>query len=326
MHRTLTLFLLVLSTLACSTSSTTSETASSCDTSAITTYNYLMAFHACPSDCSNPANHTIYLAGSDDGISWTLVPDFTPISGSVPDLVYYNNFLYIFHTEDTGWAKLNSCFETVAEETISLISDEDSGGYVDPSPIVSGDDLVLFYLPGVIGQDPAGCASYPCTKEIHSAADPSSDLTEFTQVSGERAQVSLTSGSFSDPEVIALNDGTFLLYVSMGQKTAVFTGNSLTDTFASPDGSATRFVNTTAGGVPTAIEVGDEVWIYTTSSSGGVEVIKRAANPDGITLLADSAYTTVIDHAISSSFSSTTSVSSPSIIAWPDADWSQTSP
>jgi hypothetical protein len=51
------------------------------------------------------------------------------------------------------------------------LSGSDSDGYVDPSLIKDGNDTYLFYLPGTIGSDPAGCSSYPCTKEIHSAPD-----------------------------------------------------------------------------------------------------------------------------------------------------------
>ena len=37
---------------------------------------YLLAFHACDpdvSDCSDPRNHRVYLAQSDDGVNWGVV-------------------------------------------------------------------------------------------------------------------------------------------------------------------------------------------------------------------------------------------------------------
>ena len=71
-----------------------------CDNSSITTYSYMMAFQSCDpdEDCSDPRNHMLYLAGSNDGASWSLIEEFESISGSVPGLVFYNDYLYIFHT------------------------------------------------------------------------------------------------------------------------------------------------------------------------------------------------------------------------------------
>lgn len=55
-------------------------------------------FLSCATDCNTPTNPVMYLAGSDDGVSWTLIEAFEPRSGSVPDLVIDNDFLYLFHT------------------------------------------------------------------------------------------------------------------------------------------------------------------------------------------------------------------------------------
>ena len=45
------------------------------------------------------------------------------------------------------------------------------GNFVDPSMISDSNtgELILFYLPGIIGSNPAGCDNYPCTKYIRSA-------------------------------------------------------------------------------------------------------------------------------------------------------------
>ncbi|MBI4239057.1 MAG: hypothetical protein HY696_11680 [Deltaproteobacteria bacterium] len=312
------------STITLTATSSSGGTNTTCDPSTLTSYTYLMAFHACSSECSDPSNHTIYMAGSNDGTTWSLISNFTGLAGSVPDIIFYNDFLYLFHAGSTtkSWAKLNACF-TVVEEGTATISGTDSGGFVDPSLIQSGTELQLFYLPGVTGADPASCTSYPCTKEIHSATATNSTLTTFTQQSGNRSELSLSSGTFSDPDIVARTDGTYLLYVSSGQSTYVFTGTALSSTFASPDGTTPRAISSLMGGVPSGIEVSNEVWIYVTTNSGGREIIRRAVSSDGTTTLSSSAFTTVLDNSISSNFSSATSVSSPSIITWPGSTWSR---
>lgn len=299
----------------------TDSDAELCDNSGITTYEYLMAFHACSESCTSPANHIIYLAGSDDGTAWTLIEEFEPRSGSVPDVVFYNNYLYIFHTSGSEhWVKLNACFEVVDQSTVSITSAEDSGGFVDPSLMVSGDDLILFYLPGILGQDPAGCSSYPCTKEIHSAVADDEGLATFAQIDGNRAEKTLTAGTFSDPDIVSRADGTFLLYVSSGQSTLAYSGTSLNDTF-----SGETTVSNNQGGVPSGIEVDGEIWLYVTTNQSGIEVIRRGLGADGVSSIDSANFETVIDATISGGFSASTNVSSPSMIVWPDESWSSES-
>lgn len=281
------------------------------------TYTYLMAFHVHTPETSQPQYHRIYLAGSQDGLSWTLIDGFSPLSGSVPELVYYNDNLYLFHTGTNHLAKLDQGFGVQEESTISLISPTDAAGYVDPSLIVDQNSIYLFYLPGTIGQDPAGCDSYPCTKTIHSALATDADLTVFTQIAGNRIFQTLDMGSMSDPEIIQRSDGSYLLYVSAGSNVWAFTASNLNDQYTSPDDPDVRVVSNGSGGVPGAIEVNDEVWLYVTTHQNGVEVIRRAVLSDGVTPADESDFLTVVDHTISSEFSSDTSVSSPSIIKWP---------
>lgn len=323
---------LSLSTIfSCSSSTETAEDEDSnesdlCDNSAITGRTYLLAFHACATDCNTPTNHVIYLAGSDDGIAWSLIEAFEPRAGSVPDLVFYNDFLYLFHTGSSEhWAKLNACFGVVETGSLTVhdSTGEDTGGFVDPSAIVSGEDLVLFYLPGVLGADPAGCSAYPCTKEIHSALADDTTLATFTRIDGSRAEKSLSSGTFSDPDIVEKSVGTYLLYVSSGPSTLVYSGNALTDTFQTPTGSSGVVSNNT-GGVASGIEGTDgNIWLYVTTTQSGIEVIRRATSSDGISEIASSSFETVINSSISSGFTPSMNVSSPSIIAWPSATWSR---
>lgn len=290
----------------------------------VATRAYLMAFHVCQTgamNCSNPVNHTVYIAGSDDGASWSLIDQWAPRAGSVPDIASFNGYLYLFHTGGSeNWVKLNACMEAVESGVTSVVSATDSGGYVDPSLIVGDGTLKMFYLPGVIGSDPAGCSGYPCVKEIHSGSFSGANMTAMTQISGARVSVTLTNGAFSDPDIIRRYDGTYYLYVSNGQNVAVFTSASLDGTFSSPDGGSMRLISFGSGGVPSAVEGSDgRVWLYVSTSNGGVEAIRRAVSDDGITRIADANFSTVVNNSISSQFTSSTSFSSPSAMAWPDS-------
>lgn len=298
-----------------------------CDSTGITSYTYLMAFHGCDTataTCTDPSNHKTYLAGSHDGTTWTQISAYTSISGSVPDIVYYNKYLYLFHTGIGSLQKLNSCFEEVSTETTEVSGGSDTM-WVDPSLLLNGSELYLFYLPGILGTDPASCTSYPCTKAIHSAIANDASLTTFTQTTGDRVSVDFTSsGGMSDPDIVARLDGTYLMYVSSGPSTWVFTGSLISDTFLSPDGTSNRVISSNEGGVPSAIEVGTDIWLYVTKGDPAtfVESIKRAVSPDGITPLTSADFTTVLDYQVVSGAASTFNVSSPSIMIWPGSDWS----
>ena len=80
---------------------------------------FLMAFNTCLSQGCPPSTHTIHLAYSDDGLRWSLVEDFgLDHAGSVPDIVFFDGFLYLFHTRSGGnhsWDRLNSCFEILEQ-------------------------------------------------------------------------------------------------------------------------------------------------------------------------------------------------------------------
>ena len=286
----------------------------SCSTS-VPRFAYLMAFHSCEEACQGPQNHVSYLAGSDDGKSWTHIEAFAGLKGSVPDIVAFEDSLYLFHTGQKNWAKINACYDVLEEGKIGLQSDTDKSGFVDPSLFVDNGELVLFYLPGTMGQDPAGCATYPCTKEIHSARS-GLPLSTFTQSPGARTQHTLeTGGTFSDPDIIRHGDD-YLLYVSMGQNTAVFSSKTLEGDFKSPDHPQVRQISQqNSGGVPSAISVGNEVWLYV---SGPAE-IRRAVIPDGLTAAQPQDFETVLTGQAFAGASAQTMVSSPSVIAspWP---------
>jgi hypothetical protein len=307
--------------------------ATECDPSSITVYKYLMTFQACSGDvCNDPRNHTVYLAGSDDGINWSLIEEFEPIPGSVPDLIFYNNSLYIFHTPGAStfhWHKLNQCFEIV-DMGSTMIEGPDgmTGGFVDPSMIVSGDDLIMFYLPGVLGGDPAGCDVHPCTKEIHSAVADNEDVRSFIQQDGNRVSMYIKDEEaeiqlFCDPDILRFKNGSYLLYISIGGSTLVYQDTALSGTFVSPD-DPDLVVISNVGGVPGSIQAPDgSIWLYVNKNSPEGTKIARGVSNDGVMPIDDNDFTTVIDYTISDDFTTDTSTGSPSIISWPE--WSDTS-
>ena len=302
-----------------------------CD-SPLEAQNYLIAFNSCShEDCDSPKNHEIFLAGSDDGEEWELIEEFdNGHMGSVPDIVYYNDYIYLFHTSSGGdhnYDVLDKCFNIIETGTASL-EGGDEDGWVDPSLIVDGDELVLFYLPGVKGQDPAMCPEEveSCTKEIHSARSSLSTFPLFQLVSETRVEAELNTNpdsgairSFSDPDIIQLEDDSYLLYVSSGSNSLVYVGSDLDGSFESPSDDIV-FASERQGGVPSVIQdlsTGD-VWLYVHKDNDGNRVIKRAVS-DGITELSSSDFKTVIDDGIFVDSDNHKSFS-PSIIRWPD-DW-----
>ena len=303
-----------------------------CD-SPVEAQNYLIAFNSCShEDCDNPSNHEIFLAGSDDGEEWELIEEFdNGHMGSVPDIVYYNDYIYLFHTSSEGdhnYDVLDKCFNIVDTGTVFL-EGGDEDGWVDPSLIIDDDELVLFYLPGVKGQDPAMCPEdvESCTKEIHSARSSLSTLPLFQLVLESRVEAELNtkpdSGaiiSFSDPDIIQLEDGSYLLYVSSGSNSLVYVGSDLDGSFESPsDDGELVFASEKEGGVPSAVQdlsTGD-VWLYVhKDDEDGNRIIKRAVS-DGITELSSSDFKTVIDDDIFVDSDNYKSFS-PSIIRWAD--------
>ena len=144
------------------------------------TKKYLMSFHTCI-DCASPTNHTVQLAESDNGSSWSLVPGHTAWQGSVPDVITRGSKIYIY--SPTGMKTYDST--TKSWSGTSKFSVVDKNGttvnIVDPSAHINANGkIVLFYLvsTGITG-DPASCTSYPCTKNFGSAFEKKMVKTNF---------------------------------------------------------------------------------------------------------------------------------------------------
>ena len=309
------------------------STSPSCTSETISTKQFLMAFNSCPVGNCEPRDHTVHLAGSDDGREWKLLTAFSEDhGGSVPDIVRHNGDLFLFHTRgstDHTWDRLDDCLQVIEQGVVAISGgDEGDRGWVDPSLVVDGDDLVLFYLPGIPGADPAACAPEEdtCERSIRSARTNSASFPLFNVVAGDRVNVTIGKPpielrGFSDPDILPMIDGTFLLNISSGENTIVYTGTDLDGTFVSPtsDGSI-LWVSKHQGGVPTAIQEINSlnVWMYVHGrNSDGAWEIRRAVS-DGKSELDSQAFEVVIDASIFGPVNSSKvkGVFSPSIIYW----------
>jgi len=218
---------------------------------------FLLAFLACntaATDCRDPRNHLVFLAQSDDGVHWSLVPNWQPHSGSVPDVIRRGDALYIY---TGGWVRRYRFSTQTWEDPapVTLIDpDADSGMFADPSLIVDEQGrLVMFYLLARKNQDPARCApgETSCVKTFHSAIEvEGSDGAEFVAEPGHRLQITIdSSGSASDPDIFY--DGSrYVLYISRGNNIQVYTGETLHGSYALLDSLPDGFLTHGPGGTP----------------------------------------------------------------------------
>jgi hypothetical protein len=194
---------------------------------------YLLAFLACDQSlysCNDPRNHRVYLAQSNDGAAWQMVPGWSTYTGSVPDVVRRGDMLacipwvrrYRFSTQT--WD---------APQPVAL-TDPEADGYVDPSLFVDAQGrLVLFYLLGITGQDPAHCppGQPTCVKYFHSATEVAgSDGAAFVADAGDRVAVTIPSTSTSDPDIFY--DGTRYASTFRGRSVQVFLAAGLRESYA----------------------------------------------------------------------------------------------
>ena len=170
---------------------------------------YLLTFQSCASGGScPPANQTIYLAQSNDGSNWSLVPGFTPQNASVPTPIRRGNTLYVYFVNPTGttvsvmkYHFLTGVWDSPIQ--ISLSDTQGYGGLVDPSAILdSHGNIVLFYTSAPVGAnyDPSGCppGQATCVQHFRMATEnASSDGTAFTAAAAD--VVSVPMGGANQP-------------------------------------------------------------------------------------------------------------------------------
>ena len=279
---------------------------------------YLLAFHACEQNtCNDPRNHQVYLAESNDGASWSVVPGWTPHNGSVPDVVRRGDSLYLYST--TGIRRYR--FQTKTWEdplpvTLKTVSGAEEM-YVDPSPIVDKDGrIVLFYLVGTRGYDPARCApgETSCTKYFRSAVEvDGSDGTDFQVLDGNRLEIPITSqSSASDPDLFS--DGSrYVMYISRGNSVQVYTSAELNGAYALLSGLPEGYLNQNTGGIPAGFYHAEtrKYWTYVHIPQGNIQVIKRALHSSLSTPLTATDFTTVLTGADVAGLGPSWSVASP---------------
>ncbi|MBL6981815.1 MAG: hypothetical protein ISR58_11575, partial [Anaerolineales bacterium] len=265
---------------------------------------FLMAFHACETaggtECHDPRNHWVYLAQSADGENWSIIPGWEPYQGSVPDVIQRGDTLYIYTPGQLVRYQLDS--STLESPTQVQIPGLEAG-YVDPSLILDEQgNLVMFFLYGQLGTDPAGCSSDEdsCVREIGSATEVAgSDGAEFTWDDDQRASMTISNSSqirsFSDPDIF-FDGNQFVLYVSHGPSTSVWVSKELQGAYvlepSLPDGLLTEGI----GGVPAGYfdMATGEYWTFAHIDQGGKTVIRRAVHNDLFRQLNDSDFDTVL--------------------------------
>jgi len=254
-------------------------------------------------DCSSPANHQVIASGSDDGSTWTVLPYWGMFiyNGSVPDIVRRGNTVYVFTPNEVARYNVETEVWT-PPVSVTLTDPATTGGFVDPSVYIDQHGrIVLFYLLGVMGQDPAGCspAGSSCTKYIHSAVEvPGSDGTAFVVESGDRLTIS-TGGSdppiSSDPEIIRVGD-EFIVLLSRGTSTQLWTSPSLHGTYTPspslPGGYLWQNGPAVASGL--YFESTGEYWFYAHeySPTHNTNVIRRAVVSSITSQIPSSSWTT----------------------------------
>lgn len=254
--------------------------------------SYLMAFHACDTatvaDCNAPQNHQVFLAQSDDGLKWSLVPGMQPYPGSVPDVVRRGNTLYIYSAGQNPLLRYHMD-SNQADEPQQIQAAGLSFGLVDPSPIIDEDGrIVLFFLPGQQGADPAGCSSEgtACTRTILSAVEvEGSDGREFELVAGVRASFDIDPSSdiksVSDPDIF-FDGQQYVLYISHGPSISVWTSPTLDGEFTPVDSLPQHLLTLGIGGVPAGNydAASSLYWTYAHVDINGRTVIRLAQHTD----------------------------------------------
>lgn len=270
---------------------------------------FIMSFHTCDSACVGFQDHKVNLAESDDGASWTLVPNFVPYNGSVPDVIVRGNKLYIYTPNKVKrYDNATNQWDPLPVNVSVVDQSGNPVSFVDPSPLVdSNGKIVLFFLnsTGSTG-DPASCTSLPCTKYFDSAVEvDASDGTQFTLQSGNRASVTLTTTgqTASDPDIY-FDGSKYILYISRGQSTDAYFSTLLHGSYTVfPNLSAGQLTN--MGSVPCGQYdvVTGKYWTYIHANASGNIIIRQAIHSDFNSQL--TTFTTVISGPIISQPTST---------------------
>jgi hypothetical protein len=195
---------------------------------------YVLVFHHCFTsafDCFDPMQHQISLAHSNDGENWTIDKELPALSGSVPDIILRGNDFWIYTLPESYLIDASSLSVKKKEGVKVFDRSNRRRIQVDPSPILDEKGrIVLFFLEGIPGIDPARCPqNQRCTKRFLSATErEGSQGMLFDLDDGIRLNVSIQGNEFaSDPDIFIGRDDLFYMYISRGQGTQVFVSEDL---------------------------------------------------------------------------------------------------
>lgn len=264
---------------------------------------YFMSFHACDpaqGNCNDPRTHKTYLAQSTNGESWSLVPNWQAFPGSVPDVIRRGNKLYVFTASDEV-ARYNLDTQTLEPPVKVTVSGLSSFGFVDPSLFVDDQGrLILFFLRGQPGGDPAQCPSGQptCEKYFDSATEvEGTDGTMFTLNDDHRAVVELGGSdglrTASDPDIF-FDGRQFVLYISHGPSISVWTAPNIGDRF-----TKVGMLSNNTGGIPSGYfdQESGKYWTFSHIIQNGKSVIRRAVHADFSRPLTETDWATVLSGA-----------------------------
>lgn len=277
------------------------------------TKKYIMTYHSCGTGCTGFNNHMVNLAESNDGISWTDVPNFTSYLGSVPDVIIRGTKMYLYNPGKVKRYNNSTGLWDASTSTVTVIdSIGGSVNFVDPSAIIDDDGkIVLVYLNSTgisMGQDPAGCTTYPCVKRFDSATEvEGSDGTQFIQNSGHRASFTLTANSTSDPDIY-YDGNQYILYISKGSNTYAYQCNTLNGAYTAMPNISNGLL-TSQGGIPCGYfdPISNNYWTYVHANISGGIVIRQAIHSNFNNQL--NTFNTVISASIMAKPTGTTSES-----------------
>lgn len=262
---------------------------------------YLMLFESCKrtdvsARCDTASeNHKIYLAQSENGTNWTLVPGFQSYQGTKPTGVRRGNYLYLFDKSrfvrryDIVTDNLEEPVAMVFKQTTNLAGPDEY--FASPSAILdSTNRITIFYLVGNnTGTDPALCSTATCTKSIRSATEvQDSNGTQFVMDSGTRASFDISNGqSLSEPNILTSTIG-YLMLVNQDDQTLARYSPTLKDSYVDISGLPNSILANSVGTEPTGYynqELG-EYWTYLRriQTDGSYEISRAKHGTLGISL------------------------------------------
>ena len=270
------------------------------------TSTYLMTFHSCKdtaTDCTNPTEHEVRLAQSNDGNSWSEVSGWTRYKGSVPDVHRRESTLYV---SGGGLAKVNLSTGVVTAGSLTVLDSSGNNAQARDFAFAGENSAGLMYAVYVPSMQAEGTGSADSPQYVYLATEvEGSDGSCFETT---RALVSITDGSFgmggpTDPDLF-FDGNQYVLYVSFGANVFRFTSATMDGTF----GDKTQ-LSSGQGGVPTGLYTGSTILSFVnyglTNAGSVIKVASHSASATNVI------FTTT---AVPSNLSGAQSAESPGVI------------